>query len=64
MPIYEYKCKSCEEIFEISRSLHEKEKEPECPRCGIRKTQRVFSVFGINSSGSSEAPAPSKSGFG
>ncbi|MCH8864996.1 MAG: hypothetical protein IIB13_06525 [Chloroflexi bacterium] len=36
MPVYEYKCKKCEDKFEIRRSLQEKEKEPECPGCGTR----------------------------
>jgi len=64
MPIYEYQCKKCGEKFELRRSLQEKEEEPECPRCGIRDTRRMFSVFGSGSSDSSCAPAPSRFKFG
>ncbi|MFC1929856.1 zinc ribbon domain-containing protein [Chloroflexota bacterium] len=64
MPVYEYKCKSCGEKFEIRRSLQEKEKEPECPSCGTRDTQRMFSFFGGGSSASSCAPTPSRFKFG
>ncbi|MBL7127257.1 MAG: zinc ribbon domain-containing protein [Dehalococcoidales bacterium] len=64
MPVYEYKCKSCGEQFEIRRSLQEQEKEPECPSCWTRNTQRVFSIFSSSSSASPCAPAPSRFKFG
>lgn len=63
MPVYEYKCKSCGEKFDILHGFQEQVKEPECPKCGSHDTQRVFSVCGGGSS-SSCAPAPSSFKFG
>jgi len=55
MPIYEFKCKNCGEIFEEFRyssdSDIEKDKEIKCPVCGTPWPERLFSVF--NPSGSS-----------
>ncbi|MFC2035754.1 zinc ribbon domain-containing protein [Chloroflexota bacterium] len=64
MPVYEYKCRNCGEKFETRHSFQEQEKEPACPRCGIRNTQRVFSTFSVGSPASSYSPTPSRFGFG
>jgi len=45
MPIYEYKCKSCGEKFEMFRSIAASDSEIKCPRCGAQSPQRVFSTF-------------------
>jgi len=42
MPLYEYECKSCDDLVEI---LFRSESEvPECPQCGNRQLTRVLSV--------------------
>ncbi|MFK8110742.1 MAG: zinc ribbon domain-containing protein [Rubripirellula sp.] len=42
MPLYEYECKSCDDVVELLiRSPTEK---AECPACGNDKIERVFSV--------------------
>ncbi|HEY77515.1 MAG TPA: zinc ribbon domain-containing protein [Dehalococcoidia bacterium] len=64
MPIYEYKCRNCNEKFEVRRNLQDEEKEVKCPRCESRDTQRVFSLFSSGSSGNLCPPAPSRFGFG
>ncbi len=46
MPIYEYKCKKCGNVFEtIFYSLQEKRQVP-CPACQSPKTARLMSTFG------------------
>lgn len=44
MPIYEYICKKCNNKFEkLVRSSDNK--NPECPKCGDDKVEKVFSSF-------------------
>ena len=46
MPVYEYKCGSCGEKFEVIRSLKDEETEVKCPGCGASDTRLVYSLFG------------------
>jgi len=47
MPRYDYQCTDCDEIFELSLSLTEKElqKSPQkiCPKCNSFKINQIFS---------------------
>lgn len=44
MPIYEFKCRSCSECFEILvMSREQKEVEMRCPHCGAEEFERVLS---------------------
>ncbi|MFW5947355.1 MAG: FmdB family zinc ribbon protein [Gemmatimonadota bacterium] len=46
MPRYEYRCLECDEVFECCEGMEEHEtSQPECPKCGSRKVERVFSSF-------------------
>lgn len=47
MPRYDYRCETCERIFEIQASMSDREEDrrPECPSCGERETRRVFGSF-------------------
>ncbi|HLC27499.1 MAG TPA: zinc ribbon domain-containing protein [bacterium] len=49
MPIYEYRCRSCENDFETlvmnSRAV------VSCPGCGGHELERKLSIFGFQSSG-------------
>ena len=42
MPIYEYRCKKCEERFELVRRLADRDKRKACPACGSRATTRIL----------------------
>jgi len=42
MPIYEYKCGSCEAEFEF---LHRGDEKANCPECGSKKLTKLLSVF-------------------
>lgn len=51
MPIYEYRCAECGEIFEEIGSVGAS--SPACPACGRPETERIISAPG----------APKKRGF-
>ncbi len=42
MPVYEYKCKKCGEIFEI---LVFGNKTIKCPKCESEEVTKIFSTF-------------------
>jgi putative FmdB family regulatory protein len=58
MPIYEYKCKDCGEIFDFL--VIKKSEKPKCKKCGSVNLEKHFSAFGVrkgdSSSGSSSCP--------
>ena len=44
MPIFEYRCGKCDEVFEFLK-LGAKDTRVEYPRCGGRKVEQLLSVF-------------------
>lgn len=44
MPIYEYDCTRCDEVFTVYQSL-QGEKQVTCPECGAPKVRKRFSTF-------------------
>ncbi len=59
---YEYRCRECGVIFDVTASVAEKEAglHPACPACGSKKAAQVFGAIGILSS----SRAGSSGGFG
>ncbi len=58
MPIYEYRCARCAEVYEMLVRSAADEKALRCPKCSCVKAERVFSVFaaqGTRSKASSAA---------
>ena len=45
MPIYEYKCRSCGNLFEEFRLISERDAATKCPLCGKAEPERVISNF-------------------
>jgi len=46
MPIYEYKCRECDLVFEVlKRSTSVEQKSERCPGCGGEDTEKLFSSF-------------------
>ena len=43
MPIYEYACDDCAELFERSQSIHD-DSRPACPACDSAMTRRLISA--------------------
>ncbi|MBN1503517.1 MAG: zinc ribbon domain-containing protein [Candidatus Eisenbacteria bacterium] len=60
MPIYEFKCSVCGKEFEKLCPVG-KDRGVRCPECGASKTERLFSVFGVRSSGRTTGTSGSKS---
>jgi putative FmdB family regulatory protein len=46
MPIYEYECRACGNVFE--RVMKVGEEKPECPDCGERETKKRVAAFRTN----------------
>jgi putative FmdB family regulatory protein len=51
MPIYDYKCDSCDNFVSISRGIADREVVPECLGCQ-KPLNRVYSSVGVTFSGS------------
>jgi putative FmdB family regulatory protein len=60
MPIYEYRCPSCEERFE--ELVRSSDPAVACPSCGTADVERLLSVFaGVGgSSAVASSPTPSQ----
>ena len=44
MPIYEYTCRKCGQIFDALRNLHDDDREVECPHCKEKNAERLISL--------------------
>lgn len=42
MPAYDYKCKSCENVFEQFRTISKRNDPSECPECGSTEVEMAF----------------------
>ncbi len=56
MPLYEYKCAKCKEVFEVLRPMQERDEPVPCPECGSPDPARILSPF-ATASGSSGLPS-------
>ncbi|MFO0752288.1 MAG: zinc ribbon domain-containing protein [Thermodesulfovibrionales bacterium] len=45
MPIYEYSCKKCNEVFSVFQSMNAGEKDTKCPKCGSSDVVKKISSF-------------------
>jgi putative FmdB family regulatory protein len=62
MPIYEYRCRKCEKVFEVIQKMDEGGAALKCPSCGQKGPEKVMSCCFSSSKGSESAsPAPSSS---
>ncbi|MBM3319056.1 MAG: zinc ribbon domain-containing protein [Candidatus Eisenbacteria bacterium] len=52
MPIYEYRCMSCQHFFSLLVFGRE---EIRCPKCGADQVEKQFSIFGVGGSSPSGA---------
>jgi putative FmdB family regulatory protein len=67
MPIYEYKCKKCDHLFEeFVFSSNTGSEDIICPVCGEKNADRLMSAFSASGTSSigSGAPSGGPSGFG
>ena len=47
MPIYEYRCETCGEGFELFVRSTSGKVRPACPKCGSQKVKKAISLFGV-----------------
>jgi len=52
MPIFEYRCSKCNEVFEQLR-LSRTDNHIKCPHCGAVKAKQLVSVFAAQTGGKS-----------
>ena len=45
MPVFEYKCSSCNSKFEVLHKSIVKQEEVSCPECDSQKITKLFSTF-------------------
>ncbi|QEU80769.1 FmdB family zinc ribbon protein [Streptomyces subrutilus] len=62
MPRYEYRCRTCEDTFEVSRPMAESSAPADCP-AGHSDTVKLLSAVAVGGS-SAGAPAPAMGGGG
>jgi len=53
MPIYEYRCDSCSEKFEVLTRFAERDRGQVCPACESTKTRVLVSSFAMTGGGES-----------
>ena len=62
MPMYDYRCKNCDEVFEeLVLSSTVPDEDVKCPKCGKNKSERLLSAPMIATGGSSTHVSPSPS---
>jgi len=46
MPIYDFQCKQCNEVFEVRATIHQKEAglTPECPNCDSLDVRQLITA--------------------
>jgi len=68
MPIFEFKCKNCNHVFEeLVFSSNVNSEDITCPACGDKNADKLMSAFSSSGSsviGSGGAPSCGPSGFG
>jgi len=63
MPMYEYRCPECDEIFEARQSMSDADRQLVCP-AGHTGARRVFSVFAATGrAGAGMAPGPGPTSY-
>ena len=62
MPIYEYCCRKCNDLFSVLKSINAGGKDIECPKCGSTDVQKKVSSFSCCSVGGGDAPSFGPSG--
>jgi putative FmdB family regulatory protein len=45
MPIFEFRCKKCKNIFEELIFSSADQKKIACPKCGSQRSEKLMSVF-------------------
>jgi putative FmdB family regulatory protein len=57
MPIFEYRCETCETTFERLLLRPPTAQQITCPQCGSQRTAKMFSTFSTAAAGHGTAAA-------
>ncbi|MEV0963115.1 MULTISPECIES: zinc ribbon domain-containing protein [unclassified Streptomyces] len=63
MPRYEYRCRTCDNTFELSRPMAESSAPAPCP-AGHDDTVKLLSAVSVGGTSMGSAPAPTGGGGG
>ncbi|MFE3991060.1 zinc ribbon domain-containing protein [Streptomyces goshikiensis] len=58
MPRYEYRCRTCDDAFEVSRPMAESSAPADCP-AGHADTVKLLSAVAVGGTAAAAAPTPS-----
>jgi|UniRef100_A0A7V3RG71 putative FmdB family regulatory protein len=61
MPIFEFLCKKCSNKFEDLILKNDDLKDIQCPRCGAKEIEKLFSLFGFCGTGNGDSKSNSLS---
>jgi len=64
MPIYEFQCDDCEQIYDALLRFSDVVDAPRCPTCGSQNTRRLLSRIAAPSFGGGDSSAASSCGGG
>ena len=45
MPMYEYRCADCGNLYEELRRMSDADRDLQCPKCGSQGVERLISAF-------------------
>jgi putative FmdB family regulatory protein len=63
VPLYDFRCRTCDETFEVRRSMAEADEPASCPS-GHRDTLRLLPVVSLGGRADSPVPAAPAGGCG
>jgi putative FmdB family regulatory protein len=58
MPIYEFRCRKCDEVFERFMKVDEGGDSLKCPYCGEKKPEKILSSFSSSKGSESSSCGP------
>lgn len=58
MPIYEFRCESCDHVFELLFTGDNDKNEMKCPKCAGEELSRVLSATNYSIAGASQSRDP------
>jgi putative FmdB family regulatory protein len=64
MPIYEYQCNQCDEVFTKRQSMDEDGSKVTCPKCHAGNPKKLISSFFGQGTGGCDTSSPVSSGSG
>ncbi|MCA9938252.1 MAG: zinc ribbon domain-containing protein [Anaerolineales bacterium] len=58
MPIYDFHCRECDEVFEERRSFAEAGMPAFCPICGSQDTKKLLASVALRTGSTESIPVP------